>query len=257
MKKHFFTIAIIAITAAVFTACNKNSTPSPAAVGTETSAAAQTHTTVTADDNDYSKLLNAENQSPQISNLPKVMYVNSTDGLRGRAEPSTNSGIARTFLYGQRIVVQERSASVTIDGITDYWYKTHFGDSYMWLFGGYLSESFPPDAPVLLGMWHFRNRSLEYGSSCEGAEHYIFSADGRYGKSSYMHYVQLGKWRFEGNYIIIEFSEPIPDSMEWSSDEQMESIQLTKVDIDNINVTYYDGRKLELTRCGDPFTRNW
>jgi len=76
----------------------------------------------------------------------RIMYVNAEDGLRIRAEPSTGSSIVRALQHGQRIVVAERSASATIDGITDYWYK--ISSEAGWIFGGYLS-SFPMVNPAL------------------------------------------------------------------------------------------------------------
>jgi hypothetical protein len=80
--------------------------------------------------------------SAKASDFPSVLYVNSTNGLRGRAEPSTNSRVIETLLYGERVVILDRSsAPVTIDGITDYWYF----NGRMWFFGGYLSENFPSD----------------------------------------------------------------------------------------------------------------
>ena len=90
-------------------------------------------------------------QSPEVFYLEGetqsiIMYVNSEDGLRIRAEPSTESGIVKSLQHGQRVVLAERGASATIDGITSYWYK--ISGEAGWIFGGYLSN-FPLVNPAI------------------------------------------------------------------------------------------------------------
>jgi hypothetical protein len=195
------------------------------------------------------------------SDLPKVMYINSTNGLRGRAEPTTNSTVVRTLLYGQRIVINERrSTSVTIDGLTDYWYKTYywdeaktwyFGDD-MWLFGGYVTELFPSDAPALLGKWHRRDRV----GSCEGIGHFNFYADGSYRRDGNSGFLEIGKWSLDGNVLTLQYKEPIEDSMEFGTDEKTDHVDLTIENFNNINLIFQDGNKYELVRCSDPSSKN-
>ena len=75
---------------------------------------------------------NIENENITLENvekfvppdLPKIMYVNSKEGLRIRSEPSINGEVTGLLIYGERIIIHEKSEnSQTIDGITDYWYK--------------------------------------------------------------------------------------------------------------------------------------
>jgi hypothetical protein len=63
---------------------------------------------------------------PQQSISPdETMWVNSKEGLRQRIEPSRNSPAIDLLLYGEMIWVDAKSDFVeTIDGITDYWYRT-------------------------------------------------------------------------------------------------------------------------------------
>ena len=99
-------------------------------------------------------------ESEEHSNeFPKIMYVNAKAGLRMRAEPSTDSIRIRTCSYREKIQVLERSSTpVTIDGVTDYWYKAkadfvfegNFYE-YSWVFGGFLSDLILPDGSKYVG----------------------------------------------------------------------------------------------------------
>jgi len=96
-------------------------------------------------------------------NSRKVMYVISINGLDEKVYPSVDSQTLRTFLYCERIIVYDKSKeTVTIDGITNFWYKivcntSYTDDSWMYsyVFGGYLSEQLPKDAPITIlnGYW--------------------------------------------------------------------------------------------------------
>jgi len=204
--------------------------------------------------------------SQQTSDISKVMYVNTTSGLRGRAEPTVNSRVVTTLLHGQRIATTERSSTpVTIDGITDYWYKTFFwskdttwfdGDE-MWLFGGYLSESLPIDAPVLLGKWHYSNDISSHEQS-EGGDHYNFYADGSYRKDNPYDISHVGKWSLDGNIITIQFYDDYDwDSDKWGPSEfKIDRIQLTIENRNNINLIFQNGNVIKLARCNDPTVKN-
>jgi hypothetical protein len=110
----------------------------------------------------------------QTQEFPKIMYVTATNGLRQRLTPSTNGKVVGTFLYCEPIQVREKSKNtVTIDGITDYWYKVdcdiifegkYVGYSYV--FGGYLADRLPAGAPVTKfeGSWEIdlNNEDLSY-----------------------------------------------------------------------------------------------
>jgi hypothetical protein len=179
------------------------------------------------------------------------MYVFSTNGLRGREEPSTDSSVLKTFLHGQRLIVLERDTPITIDGISDYWCKTYFID-FLWVFGGYLSENFPLDAPAFLGRWHSNGIC---GFACESVPTYNFTPDdNRYWKTNYQ-ILQYGKWSLDGNTITLKYSLPIEDSMEWGPDDQIDRVQLIIKNPNNINLIYQDGNTVELVRCSAPYGR--
>ena len=131
--------------------------------------------------------------------LPKKMYVNSFDGLRGRAEPSTASGVVKTFLHGHRLVVQERSETpVTIDGITGRWCK--LSEPYnAWVFGGYLSDSLPSDAPAILDLWGEISERMTFERTL-----IRFTPDGEYGvASTETSGHEFGKWKLNGNRLTL------------------------------------------------------
>ncbi|MCL2800920.1 MAG: SH3 domain-containing protein [Treponema sp.] len=91
-------------------------------------------------------------------NLPVIMYVNATAGLRVRSAPSLDSSVVRTLRHGEFFYITERSNNtVTIDGRTDYWYQVRNG----WVFGGYLSNQLPNDLPSFIGKWNLVNQSGE------------------------------------------------------------------------------------------------
>ena len=87
----------------------------------------------------------------KVEPISKMMYVNAESGIRRRAEPSIASIKIGAYSHGERIqLIEKNSTPVTIDGITDYWYKTTAGFNfdgkfykYSWVFGGYLSENKP------------------------------------------------------------------------------------------------------------------
>ena len=83
--------------------------------------------------------------------FPKTMYVIAKAGLRMRSEPSVDSIKIGNYSYGEQIQVIEKSSTpVTIEGVTDYWYKTKVDITvekvsykHSWVFGGFLSENAP------------------------------------------------------------------------------------------------------------------
>jgi hypothetical protein len=114
----------------------------------------------------------------------KLMWVNSKEGLRKRVEPSLNSPVIGLLLYGEMILVGTRSDFMeTIDGITNYWYRTwggyYNGNSYQnsWVFGGYLSATLPADLPVIIGYWDDIDRGGLYFVFTAQNEHWRAAKD--------------------------------------------------------------------------------
>ncbi|GHV07208.1 hypothetical protein FACS189485_17130 [Spirochaetia bacterium] len=165
--------------------------------------------------------------------LPKIMYIVSKDGLNLRGEPSTEGKKVITLLYGERIIVHEKTNIVTIDGITDYWYETNgwFGSGYV--FGGYLSENIPNDVDPILGswidveigdffIWNFRpNKFVSAG--------YKDTDRGWY-----------GRWNLNGDILTIE-----------TEDEDIKTTSKTRIEVINNNriiLHYESGGTTVLTR---------
>jgi len=69
------------------------------------------------------------------------MYVNANNGINQYSAPQLSSEKIGAFLFGEGIFVYERGNNETIDGITDYWYKTDWRidgtnkGGYAWVFG--------------------------------------------------------------------------------------------------------------------------
>jgi hypothetical protein len=88
---------------------------------------------------------------------PIRMFVSATSGLRAREAPFLDSSVIATLPYGKDIDISQRSRDrVTIDGISDYWYRglvylDNYTSFFVWVFGGYLSDRLESD-PVL-GFW--------------------------------------------------------------------------------------------------------
>jgi hypothetical protein len=168
--------------------------------------------------------------------FPKLMYVTSREGLREHSAPSIRGNITETFLYGEMVQVFSRqSTSVTIDGVTDYWYSTRYSDnSNRWVFGGYLSEELPNDLPVIIGMWDFieaNNMEILFQND------YFF----RFGYKETSQAVS-GTWRINGNRITVNLvKHPSP----WENVEEVEyetiNIQLNVIDKNNIELTFSRG----------------
>jgi len=141
----------------------------------------------------------------QNIDFPRIMYVNSIDGIQVYSEPSIDSKKITKFIHGECIQVLNMSNNPeTVNGITNYWIQLsdHFnidGIWYnrVWVFGGNLSEQLPEDVPAIIGFWKYEigNRYL-----------IRFWANGKYVKQRYGGtVVTIGNWSFNGsNFIIIE-----------------------------------------------------
>jgi hypothetical protein len=70
----------------------------------------------------------------QKENSQKTMYVTAKSGLNEREKPSSDSKIIRKLSFWEKVIVYKRGPEITMDGITNHWYKTDAG----WIFGGYL-----------------------------------------------------------------------------------------------------------------------
>lgn len=239
MKRVF---VIISIAAFILSSCNNKQT-------TDRSIADEKITPAVKEVPNVTEAPAPENAAAvQPREFPKIMYVNSPEGLRIRQTPSLDSARIGVYLYGQRIVVDKRSdAPVTIDGITDYWYQTHhvyFENKYYdsaWVFGGYLSESLPLDLPVVLGLWEEENNEWII---------YYFSPANNYSKGrKESEWFDIGKWELHENSLRL-----IIDSGAYEKLDNPETVEVTLVTVDrnHIRLEYPNGERYNLVRSEDP-----
>ena len=182
----------------------------------------------------------------QLSDFPKIAYVNVADGLRKRAEPSIHSSIEGRLLYGERIIILERSQSTaTIDGITDYWYRTygHWKDrsyQWTWVFGGYLSENLPLDVPVILGLWEAE----------ENIRHiFLFLPNNVYREGvKGSEWFRSGKWELNGNTLILVTEYGRYEKLD---NPEIEKVHISINDRNNIILAFPDKNQEKLTRSND------
>jgi hypothetical protein len=169
--------------------------------------------------------------------LPKVMYVNSKEGLNQRTAPLLTAERVGTLLYGERIIVYERGDNITIDGITNFWYRTSksFG-GWCWVFGGYLSDEMPFDVEPVLGMWNTDKGNNLYWYFTP--HHKVRSGRKETDIGIY------GDWRLSGNILTIDL---IPtETMTYNADTII--IEITIIDRNNILFLYRDGTVEKITR---------
>jgi hypothetical protein len=189
------------------------------------------------------------NVFPQTSEFPKIMYVDSKEGLRIREEPSLNSNRIGAALHGERIRVYEKTnVPVTIDGIAGYWYRTdgRYIDGIWyrnaWVFGGYLSEQLPKDAPVILGYWDDIGNDRNY---------YYFRPDHTYSEGYKETDMGLmGTWSLNNNLLTIIITGPLMDDFDGTGKHKSETviINLTINDRNDIILNYPNGKTIKLRR---------
>jgi len=155
----------------------------------------------------------------------KIMYINSPNGLRVRSEPSLNGSILGTLLYGENIVIQEKNnVAVTIDGINNYWYKIIKGWTVSgWVFGGYLSENLPSNAPIISGSWEDKNNRRVMYRFYMDYNYWIIRKESGGGRT--------GKWELSGNILTL-----IEESYEYEDLSIPEIFKYTFSVIDNNNI---------------------
>ena len=195
--------------------------------------------------------LSGLNLFSQTTEFPRVMYVNSKEGLRLRLEPSINSNRIGVVLHGERIRVYEKSnIPVTIDGITNYWYKTdgkyYEGKwySWAWVFGGYLVEKLLEDEPIILGYWDVVGKNRNY---------YYFRPDYTYTEGYKETDIGLyGTWSINGNILTIIKTRPIMDFDE-IKEYKSETIIINLIinNRDDIILNYPNGEIIKLRRNND------
>ena len=175
----------------------------------------------------------------QNAKLPRVMYVNFIEGLQIYSEPSINSNKIAVYAHGEYIVVYERSNRLqTVNGKSNYWYQIRGPIKGLdgkwhdkaWIFGGYLSEQLPDDAPAIIGFWDVEN--AEY-------DNYIFRflASGEYVEGIKRSGVAVfGNWELNRNNLIIK------------NKQRNTSINMMIINRNEIILNYPDGNVKKLTR---------
>jgi hypothetical protein len=174
------------------------------------------------------------------SNLPKIMYVNSKEGLRMRSEASVNGNVTGSLLYGERIIVEEKTDTTEIiDNITDFWYRIR-GNNISWVFGGYLSENFPSEALNIIGLWEEEeNKDIIY----------YFGSNSIYKKGiKDSEWFRSGKWELNNNVLTLVIDK--------GAYEKLDNIEIEKANllVNNVNsifLNYTDGKQYRLIRSDD------
>jgi len=178
-------------------------------------------------------------QAPAQEDFPLLMFVTARAGLRVRraVSPSVNSEIVRTLSYRSFIQVFGRQDNpVTIDGITDYWYRLSafpFNNTFEWIFGGFLSRELPEDLPVVIGKWLIRENPRMYMTFYPN---YRFRHGWREASEGI-----TGTWSINGNTItlvLVTFPNPIGD---WGTGEAVIVTVYAQLDItdrDNIRLSF-------------------
>ncbi|GHT70908.1 hypothetical protein FACS1894110_23140 [Spirochaetia bacterium] len=86
------------------------------------------------------KINNSDNTNKIIE--VELMFVNSPEGLRVRAEPNINSEKIYLLNNGQEVSILDKDINnVQIDGINGSWYLIQTEEITGWVFSGYLSNS--------------------------------------------------------------------------------------------------------------------
>ena len=245
MKNRINLLVLLMICVMLFVSCSRNNAQETAAADSsesyhegntahENSESVIENVNISAD-NDKSEDQNAISEGIAIE--PKVMYVAAESGLRGRSEPSTSGRIISVLTYGQRIVIDERSsAAVTIDEITDYWFKTTEGGG-MWLFGGYLSERAPFTASSLIGNWDDEET---------GWYVHIFSANHNYRWSmKETSNAENGRWALNGTTLTLTHTD---NGFEDYDTPRIDVVQLSVINDKNIVLIYPNNNRLSLIK---------
>jgi hypothetical protein len=168
--------------------------------------------------------------------FPTIRYVNAKDGLNKRESPSVSSEKIGTLLHGTRIYVSEKSDSkVTIDGITDYWYRCS-SNGWFWVFGGYLSTTMPDDTEQVLGRWNTDREARDFWDF--EPNHVV-----RTGRKETGH-ARRGTWTLSENKLIIIMRPWEHNSQEGETLE----IILTIINRDKIVLNFADGTRETLDR---------
>ena len=190
-------------------------------------------------------LFSVNNLFSQTTRLYKIMYVTPRAGLNQRSEPSINGERIGALMFGQRIVVNIQGPEATIDGITDHWYgiliqPSRVGqEQYRWIFGGYLSEELPLDAPVIFGLWdNLDSIDLSYRFDPDGYYSFSLKETGN---------AQWGKWELDNNILTITLTHSNLSGLLVTLNEVV-TIRLNEIDRNNIILIYPNGDQLKLTR---------
>jgi hypothetical protein len=199
---------------------------------------------------------NIENygQNIDISEFPKIMYVDSIENLRVRSEPSIHGNINGLLLFGTRIIIREKSEMVdTIDEISSYWYRIgdyRNRDGWVsgWVFGGYISEEFPSHLPIILGKWDNVNSEIAFGYFIEAIS---FLPDNEFRHSFRKETSDMiwGDWELLGETIKIYNIKIGLDNNGIISDP--DEIKLRIIDKNNMVLAFSNNRIVEYRRSDD------
>jgi hypothetical protein len=167
----------------------------------------------------------------------KIMYVTSKEGLRKRSDPTVEGNITGILIYGDRIIVDMRTDNYdTIDNIADYWYRIRY-EYDGWVFGGYISEDFPSDLLIIIGLWEDEESTDII---------YSFRSNNNYKKGRKdSEWFRIGKWELNGNMLTLVADE---NAYEKLGNQEIEEANILIINMNNILLEYKDEKIITLIR---------
>jgi hypothetical protein len=97
-----------------------------------------------------------EASNTQKSEIQKIMYVNSKEGLRIRDKPDISGKILDVLNHKSSVYIDEKSETKTIiDNIEECWYLVSIDNLHGWVFGGYLRNSIEEiECEEIIGLYY-------------------------------------------------------------------------------------------------------
>lgn len=185
----------------------------------------------------------------------KVMYANSSEGLRIRSNPGLENERIGLLQFTEKVTLLEESEGCeNIDGIDGQWFLISNGNIQGWVFGGYLSEHFPDS--FFSGSW-FHDKVVPAGDRESGTLSiwnfmyglfYSFNKNGNvtYGLES-TSFGGKGVWSIENDIISIDITLS-DDSEEWE-DYMSNNYQIKVVNRNDVILKEISGySEIRLTR---------
>jgi len=169
-----------------------------------------------------------------VPEIKKIKYVSLKGGINIYSKPSLDGTIVDTLLFGTRIIITENiSVEDTVDGNVDFWYNL-FSDK--WVFGGFLSNSLPLEAPFILDRWEIKeNPNIIW--------HFLPNFTFVTGPAN-SGFVDGGNWELSHDILILHYLFSFETDI-----DKIEEIKIEFIDSDNIFFVFPNGDIIHLVKC--------